>query len=96
MKPQNLYEIQRQARALRRSGATAIEHSGGRRTIFGCLCGSQHSTSTDWNGRQALHVQRWQHEHDTGCDSLFIAALRRRDVAWLSAQRDLIYSNDNH
>jgi len=48
---------------MRRSCATAIIHSGGKRTIFGCLCGSQHTTSTDWHGRDAKHVQTWQDEH---------------------------------
>lgn len=48
---------------MRRTAATAIIHSGGKRTIFGCLCGSQHTTSTDWHGRDAKHVQDWRDVH---------------------------------
>ena len=48
---------------MRRTAATAIIHSGGRKTIFGCLCGSRHTTSTDWHGRDALHVREWQGDH---------------------------------
>lgn len=49
---------------MRRTRATAIVHSGGRRTIFGCLCGREHTASTDWNGRAAKHVIEWRAEHD--------------------------------
>ena len=48
---------------LRRVTATAIIKSGSRQAIFGCLCGSTHSTSTDYNGRNALHVREWEHAH---------------------------------
>lgn len=48
---------------LRRSASTAIVHSGGKQTIFGCLCGSSHTTSTDWNGRAAKHVREWERDH---------------------------------
>jgi len=48
---------------LRRSGSTAIIKSGSRQAIFGCLCGSTHSTSTDYNGRNALHVREWEQAH---------------------------------
>lgn len=36
---------------LRRTSSTAIVRSGGRATVFGCLCGSYHTTSTDYRGR---------------------------------------------
>lgn len=56
--------------ALRRTESTAIVHCGGKQTIFGCLCGSRHTTSTDWNGREAKHVQEWQQEHEDCCIDL--------------------------
>lgn len=49
--------------ALRRTASTAIIRSGSRRTIFGCLCGSEHTASTEWNGRDAKHVWEWRAEH---------------------------------
>jgi hypothetical protein len=48
---------------LRRSGSTAIIKSGSSQAIYGCLCGSTHSTSTSYNGRNALHVHEWEHAH---------------------------------
>jgi hypothetical protein len=48
---------------MRRTRATAIIHSGGRQTIYGCVCGARHTTSTDWNGRDAKHVREWRDEH---------------------------------
>ena len=48
---------------LRRSGSTAIIKSGSSQAIYGCLCGSTHSTSTGYNGRNALHVREWEHAH---------------------------------
>ena len=48
----------------RRTRATAICHNGGAKTVFDCVCGSTHSTSTDWNGREARHVLVWREEHD--------------------------------
>jgi len=48
---------------LRRTAATAIIKSGSRQAIYGCLCGSTHSTSTDYRGRHALHVREWEHAH---------------------------------
>lgn len=55
--------IRRNFPAMRRNHPTAIIHSGGRQTIFNCICGSRHTTSTDWNGREAKHVIDWQREH---------------------------------
>jgi hypothetical protein len=49
--------------AMRRTASTAIIHSGGKRTIFGCLCGATHTTSTDWDGRNAKHVREWREQH---------------------------------
>ena len=48
---------------LRRTGSTAIIKSGSRQAIYGCLCGSTHSTSTDYDGRNAKHVREWEHAH---------------------------------
>jgi hypothetical protein len=56
--------------AMRRTYSTAIIHSGGKQTIFGCICGSRHTTSTDWNGREAKHVREWEAEHANCCISL--------------------------
>jgi len=58
----------------RRTRATAIIHSGSRRTVFGCLCGAEHTTSTDWNGRTAKHVVEWRDEH-AGCAEKYLASL---------------------
>jgi hypothetical protein len=57
----------------RRTEATAIVHSGSRRTIYECVCGDRHTTSTDWNGRGALHVSRWRLEHEP-CLSRWVLA----------------------
>ena len=48
----------------RRTRATAICHNGGARTVFDCVCGSRHSTSTEWRGRDARHVVEWREAHD--------------------------------
>ena len=56
--------------ALRRTRATAITHSGSRRTVYTCLCGAVHTTSTDWNGRGAKHVRDWRADHDACAEVL--------------------------
>ena len=94
MKTINLHDMQSVARSYRRTGATAITHSGGKQTIFGCLCGSRHTASTEWNGRSAKHVQDWHHQHETSCGELYAQMIARRDNDWLAAQRDAIYSSD--
>jgi len=58
----------------RRTRATAIVHNGARQTIYGCVCGSRHSTSTDWNGRNALHVGSWRAIHED-CIIAAVAAM---------------------
>lgn len=60
-------------KTIRRSSPTAIVHSGGKQTIFGCVCGATHTTSTDWNGRRAKHVIEWQRRHDESCRELYEA-----------------------
>ena len=60
--------------ALRRTSSTAIVHSGGRATVFGCLCGSYHTTSTDYRGREARHVREWQKEH-AACSSNLVTRI---------------------
>ena len=94
MNTKNFAVQQRFARSLRRTGATAIIHSGGRQTIFGCLCGSRHTASTDWNGRSALHVTNWQAEHEASCGSRFARVIVRRTDAWLESARASIYNLD--
>lgn len=64
----------------RRTAATAIIHSGSVRTVFGCVCGAAHTTSTEWRGRDALHVSAWEHEH-AGCLRAFVEAHRPGDWA---------------
>ncbi len=49
--------------SLRRSRPTAIVHSGGKQTVFGCLCGGTHTCATDFGGRDAKHVQEWLSDH---------------------------------
>jgi len=58
----------------RRTRATAIVHNGARQTIYGCVCGSRHSTSTDWNGRNARHVGEWRASHED-CIVAAVAAM---------------------
>jgi hypothetical protein len=65
---------------MRRTASTAITHSGGRQTIFGCLCGARHTTSTDWNGRNARHVGEWQGEHAKCCITLANKYLKEKKV----------------
>ena len=47
--------------SLRRSEPTAIIHSGGQQTYYGCLCGGLHSCAT--NHRDAKHVAAFRDEH---------------------------------
>ena len=92
----NFSDMQKFSRSLRRTGATAIIHSGGKRTIFGCLCGATHTASTEWNGRNAKHVTDWIQQHEASCRTRFTRALYRRTDAWMSVQRDAVYSDDTH
>ena len=48
----------------RRTAATAIIHSGGKQTIYQCVCGSVHTCSTQWRGRNSRHVQAWRIDHE--------------------------------
>ena len=59
------------ASTIRRTSPTAIIHSGGRQTIFNCVCGERHTCSTDWNGRKSKHVREWRAIHDSSCRELF-------------------------
>lgn len=86
--------MQRHARALRRQFATAIVHSGGQQTIFGCVCGARHTCATSY--RQARHVAEWRAEHENSCGARFGRLLDRREASWLDRQRAWIYNNDNH
>jgi hypothetical protein len=47
---------------MRRSKSTAIVHTGSRQTVFGCLCGAQHTVATDY--RRAKHLRDWQDDHE--------------------------------
>lgn len=46
----------------RRTGPTAIEHSGGTQTIYGCVCGSRHTVATRNRG-STKHEREWQRAH---------------------------------
>ena len=70
-------------RRMRRTRATAIVHGGGNQTIFGCICGSRHTTSTDWDGRHAKHVLTWRDEH-AACSIRYAEALDRGEEIELS------------
>jgi hypothetical protein len=37
--------------SMRRTKPVAIIHSGGKQTIFGCVCGAQHTTATRYRGK---------------------------------------------
>ena len=67
--------------SMRRTASTAIIRSGAKRTVFGCLCGSEHTASTDWNGREAKHVTDWQREHVRCCIDLATGHLTGHDIA---------------
>ena len=56
--------------SLRRERPTAIIHNGGKRTVYGCICGSTHSCATDWRGRDSVHVAVWRAEHDSCAEDL--------------------------
>jgi hypothetical protein len=72
MNSNSMTELKKRFPFLRRERATAIVHSGSQQTIFGCLCGATHSTSTKWRGRDAVHVAVWRVAHD-GCADGFAA-----------------------
>jgi hypothetical protein len=46
----------------RRANSTAIIHSGGRRTIYGCVCGATHTEATDYRGK-SKHYADWRRAH---------------------------------
>lgn len=54
----------------RRTKSTAIIHSGGKQTIFSCVCGARHTCATDY--RQAKHVSEWKNNHK-GCLDNWVA-----------------------
>ena len=59
-------ELRRRFPTMRRERSTAIVHSGGERTIFGCVCGAEHTCATSY--RQAKHVRQWREDH-AGCSA---------------------------
>lgn len=94
MKPKNFARYASMARRMRRTAPVAIEHSGGRQTIYGCLCGARHTCATNY--RQAVHVQEFCYDHNESCWPLFERRLAARRPGWLDARRADIYNNDNH
>ena len=54
----------------RRTQPTAITHSGSNRTVFECICGSQHTTATRHRGR-TRHEREWLAEH-AACDKRWL------------------------
>jgi hypothetical protein len=72
---------------MRRTGSTAIVHSGGKRTIFKCLCGSRHTTSTEWNGRKAKHVTDWQSDH-VKCAAVIAAKLQAGECVTIDIEKE--------
>jgi len=49
---------------MRRVCSTAIEHTGGQRTTYRCLCGERHTVATGY--RESKHLREWREEH-AGC-----------------------------
>lgn len=47
----------------RRFRPTAIVHNGGRRTVYGCICGDTHSVATNWRNN-TLHLDLWRCDHE--------------------------------
>lgn len=47
----------------RRLRATAIEHNGGKRTVFGCICVCRHTVATDWRDK-TVHLKIWRADHE--------------------------------
>lgn len=57
----------------RRTSSTAITHSGGQLTVYGCICGDKHTEATRYRG-QSRHYHDWAAAHD-GC---MLRAIRDR------------------
>lgn len=55
-----LYRLLINPRA-RRTESTAIVRNGSRKTIYGCVCGAEHTCATSYRG--AVHVAAWRAEH---------------------------------
>ncbi len=72
--------------ALRRPRSVAIVHSGGRMTVFGCLCGATHTAESSTRGRSAQHVTEFFAAHK-GCAKT-LAARVVTGQAKLSTRRD--------
>lgn len=53
----------------RRTLPTAVIHNGADRTVYGCICGSEHSVATR-NRNNAVHVKLWRRKHAV-CDYLW-------------------------
>ena len=82
---ESMIAIRRAFPRLRRTSATAIIHSGGKQTIFGCLCGAKHTCATDWNGRDSKHVAVWCREHEACADAIAarLAKGETVEVCWV-------------
>ena len=66
MKLSNFIEWRKQfSPKLRRTAPVGIIHSGGQRTIYGCLCGAQHTCATSY--RKARHVKEFVSQHNQSC-----------------------------
>lgn len=55
---------------MRRGFSTAVERTGGSRTVYRCLCGARHTVATEY--RQAKHLCEWRQEH-SGCARRILA-----------------------
>lgn len=63
---------------LRRTRSTAIVHTGSSQTIYGCVCGAEHTCATAYRG--ARHVTDWRNEH-AGCAARALERARRHHAA---------------
>lgn len=60
----------------RRTRATAIIRNGSKRTVYGCVCGAQHTCATAWRGRDSRHVADWRYVHEKCLRACVIPRLR--------------------
>lgn len=79
----------------RRRHSVAIISPGSRRTVFGCVCGAEHSEAATW-GRWAqhsaggprsrsVHAGRWIDQHDWCMAAAVAAALDDPSMACIAA-----------
>ncbi len=70
----------------RRTRSTAIIHSGGEQTIYGCVCGATHTAATRYRGT-TRHEREWRHAHRSCMVEAVAVALPDPSLASLAEVR---------